>query len=343
MYIKRYTMAVLVFMVLLGWYVYAYVTQDIRAINFFGTELPAMPIALWIVVPVFFLYIASVLHISYYALIGTLKRRKFQKDYQSFVEALRDAFLGKTNRYTQYKTSQYSVLGRVVENSTLTPSATLEEVGNEKIDAVLKLIREISNGNIVELKKMQLERENPLVVQNNLNRLAREKVTPEDILSRSERYALEVNEAAYVKLVATAPFYAIEKYKAFMSKAALLVIAGRINADEHTLEVANDSLLELAAGTRLSETDYLHLSRAMAANALPDQRIRLLEAMATANEEAMEAYLYTLFDLEMIAPADEILDNSQSDEFVMFKAYRALKECGRHYSLDMFIPALKSA
>ena len=330
-------------MVVVGWYVYAFITQDITAIDFFGTELPAMPIALWVVVPLFFLYLASLLHISYYALLGSFKKRKYQKDHEQLVEAVRNAFLGKTNRYTQYKTDAYAVVGRVIDKSTLTPTEALDESGNEKIDAALALLREVANGNIVELKKLQLDKENPLVVQNNLNRLERGKVTPEDILGKSERYATSVNEAAYVKLVETVPLYAIEKYKTFMSREALLVIASRVNADEHTLEIANEALTALIGEVTLSDDDYLHLSAALAANMVPDQRIKLFEGLATADEAATKAYLYTLFDLEMLAPAAEILDNSQPDEFVNFKAYRALKECNKHYSLELFVPALQRA
>jgi hypothetical protein len=343
MYIKRYTLSALIFMVVVGWYVYAFITQDIRSFDFFGTELPAMPIALWVVTPLFLLYLASVLHMSYYALLGTFKKRKYQKDHESLVEAVRNAFLGKANRYTQYKTEAYATIGRVIDNSVLTPMETLDDIGNAKLDAALNLLREVENGNIVELKKLQLDKENPIVVKNNLNRLERGKATPEDILSRSERYAKEVNEMAYVKLVETAPLYAIEKYKAFMSKEALLAIAARVNADEYTLEIATDALIALINETELKESEYLELSASLSTNALPDQRLKVFETLSTANEDATAAYLYTLFDLEMLAPADEILENSQTDEFVNFKAYRALKECNKPYNISLFVPALRDA
>ena len=56
------------------------------------------------------------------------------------------------------------------------------------------------------------------------------------------------------------------------------------------------------------------------------------------SEVATPAYLYTLFDLEMLAPAEEILENSQPDEFIYFKAYKALKDCNQNFSIDLFIP-----
>lgn len=340
MHIKRYTLSALIFMILVGWFVYAFMTQDVTTIDFFGTQLPAMPVAFWTVVPIFLFYVASVMHMSYYGLISHFSFRKYQKDYETYIEALRDAYLGKKSRFHQFKTEEYRKLGKMADRSVITPTESLEEVGNEQIDSVLKLMREVENGNIVELKKYQLDKENPVSIQNQINQLERGKVTAEDILSKSDRYSESVCRMAYVKLVETAPLYAIEKYRAFMSVEALEVIARRINADEYILEVSNETLISLFNGVELSEKDYLQLSVALGAHTVPDQRIKLFDTLAAEHEEATAAYLYTLFDLELLAPVDEILDNAQPEEFPVFKAYRALKECNKHYNIEIFIPAL---
>ena len=70
---------------------------------------------------------------------------------------------------------------------------------------------------------------------------------------------------------------------------------------------------------------------------LPEERMKLFESLSDTNEEAMDAYLFTLFDLEMLAPADEILEISQPEEYLNFKAYRALKDCNKHYNINLFI------
>lgn len=343
MYIKRYTLSALLFMILVGWFVYAFVTQEIKTISFFGMELPPMPVAFWVVVPIFVFYVASVMHMSYYGLLNLFSQRKYQKDRETFVEALRDAYLGKANRFHQYRTDAYKQLGKMIDRSTITPTESLDETGNEQIDTVLKALREVENGNIVELKKFQIDKENPIAVQNQINQLERGKVTAEDILSRSDRYSDSVCRMAYVKLVETAPLYAIEKYRQFMSKEALEVIARRINADEYILEVSNETLISFFNDVELTRADYLQLSAALAAHTVPDQRIKLFDTLATDHEEATEAYLYTLVDLELLAPVDEILDNSQPEEYPVFKAYRALKECNKHYNIDIFMPALQKS
>ena len=69
----------------------------------------------------------------------------------------------------------------------------------------------------------------------------------------------------------------------------------------------------------------------------PEQRIKLFETLSNENENVMEAYLFTLFDLEMLAPANEILETSQNNEYVYFKAYSSLRECGKHFDINLFI------
>lgn len=339
MHIKRYTLSALIFMIVIGWFVYAFITQEATPVDLFGLQLPAMPVAFWVVVPVFVFYIASVMHMSYYGMIGHFNRRKYEKDYETYIEAIRDAYLGKEERFHQFRTDEYRKLGKMIDRSEITPGETLDEVGNPEIDAVLNLLREVDNGNIVELKKYQLDKDSPISVKNQINRLERGKVSAEDILSKSERYSESVCRMAYASLATSAPLYAIEKYRNFMSFEALETIARRINADENILEVPNETLVSFFNLLELSPSEYLRLSIALGVHSVPDQRIKLFDTLASEHEAATAAYLYTLFDLELFAPVDEILGNSQPDEFLAFKAYRALKECNKHYNIELFVPA----
>ena len=336
MYIKRYTVSVILFMVLIGWYVYAFVTQESTSMDIFGIHLPALPIAFWVLIPVLLIYIASVAHMSYYSLVASLKLRKYQKDFDKLTDAITDAYLGKKNRSHDYKTARYGLIGKLVDNSTIIPHETLEKVGNDKLDTVLGLIKEINDGNVQELKKYRLDKDSLIVAKNESNRFEKGELSPEDVLSHNERYNEELCSRAYVVMASRAPLYAIEKYKFYMSKEALFTLLKRVNADENTLEISNESLYSLFDEVELTEEDYIKISSIFSMNMVPDQRLKLFETLSDKHEDAMPAYLYTLFDLEMIAPADEILENSQPDEYVYFKAYRALKECNKNFDINLF-------
>lgn len=70
---------------------------------------------------------------------------------------------------------------------------------------------------------------------------------------------------------------------------------------------------------------------------LPEQRIKLFELLSNEDEAAMEAYLFTLFDLEMLTPAKDILDISQPNEYMSFKAYSSLRDNGKHFDINLFV------
>lgn len=338
MYIKRYTVAALIFVVLLGWYVYAFITQDTFAIDFFGIPLPSLSIALWVVIPVILFYIASVVHISFYSLIGSFKLRKYEKDYEKLLETFIDAYLGKNNRNHMFKTPRYKLLGALIDNSTILLNQTFKaDTSSEKLNNAIKLIESIKKGEVVDLKKYSLEADNALVIQNNRNQYKKGNISSEDILSNASKYAKSLCEEAYADFVKTAPLYAIEKYSPSLTKESLFTILARVNASENILEVSNEALISLFNSLKLDVKDYLKISIALSKQMVPEQRIKLFETLCEDKEEATDAYLFTLFDLEMIAPADEILENSQPQEYSKFKAYRALKECNKHFNINLFI------
>ncbi|MDA7816662.1 hypothetical protein N9A28_00555 [Sulfurimonas sp.] len=338
MYIKRYTIASLILMVFIGWYVYSYITQDSVSIELFGSALPSLSIAMWVVVPLIVLYIASVFHMSFYTFLNGLKLRKYEKDYEKIVDAIVDAFLGKDNRSNTYKTDRYQLLGALVDNATIFPHGSIEsDISNDKINVVLGLINKIRNGESVDIKKYSLPSSNSLSIANSRNRYKNSDITAEDILSTPSKYDKSLAEEVYVDFVKDAPLYAIELYKDFLTKDSLFIVLSRVNADENTLEISNESLMELFKILDLNSADYIKVSQALSKGMIPEQRIKLFDTLSTSDDSLIESYLFTLFDLEMIDPALEILDSSQDSEYVKFKAYSSLRECGKHFDINLFI------
>lgn len=338
MYLKRYTIASFLLIVIVGWYVYAFITQDSFAINLFGIQFPSISIALLVTVPLIILYIFSLLHMAFYTLLNGLGSRKYEKDYEKFIDSIVDAYLGKQNRSYLYKTDRYKLLGLIIDNSNLMPGPNLKpDTPNEKINKILETIEELKSGKIVDLKKYSLDASNQLALINNRNKYKNGDLSAENILNAKEKYAKSLLEEVYIDFVKEAPLYAIQKYEENLTKKALFVILDRINAEENTLEISNDDLKSLFLKLDLDLNDYIEISKALSLNMIPDQRIKLFESLSEDNEEITGAYLYTLFDLEMLAPADDLLNNTSEDEFLNFKSYRALKECGKNFSIDLFV------
>nr|WP_321265733.1 hypothetical protein [uncultured Sulfurimonas sp.] len=338
MYIKRYTVASLILIGLVGGYVYSYITQGTTAIELFGISLPPFPIAVWVIVPLVIFYIASVFHMSFYSMLSGFKLRKYDKDYEKIIDAIADAYLAKDERSHVYKTPRYKLLGTLIDNTTLFPMDSLDlGTENEKLDTVLKLIKDIRSGEVVELKKYQLKPQNALVIQNERNRYKKGDITAEYIMNHADAYDESLLKEVYSDLVKTAPLSLIEQHKSFLTKELLFDILVRINADENILEISNEALINLFNSLKLSTKDLIEISSALSTAMIPEQRMKLFETLSEKREDAIEAYIFTLFDLEMIAPANELLENTPDDEYLNFKAYSALKECGKNFNINLFI------
>jgi hypothetical protein len=339
MYMKRYTIAALIFMTLVGGYVYAYITQNTMSIEFFGVLSPQLSIAVWVTLPLLILYIATLFHISFHSFLGSLKLRKYEKDFQNIVDAIADAYLGKTDKHYIFKTERYKLIGGLIENTKLLPMSNLEEkTSSEKLNTVLLLIKKIRDGEVVDLKKQNLQINNELAIQNERNRYKKGEITSEEILSNSVKYADILCKEVYVDFVEKAPLNTIEKYKSFLTKEALYKILARVNADSFTLEIPNETILSFLEKLDLKKEDYIKLSSVLSEGGMiPEQRIKLFEMLSDENEDIIDAYLFTLFDLEMLAPANAILDNSQANEYQNFKAYRALKENNQNFNISLFV------
>ena len=338
MYIKRYTVATLLLVVLVGWYVYAFITQESMSINLFGIVLPSLSIAMWIILPLVVLYIGSVMHMAFYSFLGSLKLRKYEKDYDNMIDSIVDAYLGKKDRKHSFKTERYKLLGSLIDNSTILANHNIKaDIDNEKVSSVLKCIEIIKNGEVADLKMYNLPSYNKLAIANARNLYKSGGIKAEGILNHLEKYDESITKEVYTDFVATASQKDIQKYNKSISKEALFVILSRINAPENTIEMSNDELIALFSALELTTKDYINASHTLAKNMIPDQRIKLFETMSNDNEDIVEAYLYTLFDLEMLAPANEILENTAESEYIYFKAYSLLRESGKHFDIHLFL------
>jgi len=342
MYIKRYTIAAFILMVAFGAYVYAYVTQDTTSLDLFGIPFPSLLIAIWVVIPLFVLYVASVLHMSFYSLLGNINTRKYEKDYEKVLDLIIDAYLGKKDRNHTFKTPPYSLLGRLLDNSTIFPNSNItfnfDNEKTQKITKVLNAIDDIKSGEVVDLKQYNLPNDNDLVVQNERNRYKNGELSDETILSNPNKYDDVLRAEVYITYVKSASLSNIEKYKALLSKEAFYNIISRVNADDFTLEISNETIISLLDTLDFTSKEYINLSSIIAGGSMiPDQRIKLFELLSDKRDDVMVAYLYTLFDLEMLSLANEIIDNAQADEYENFKAYRALKECNKNFNIELFV------
>jgi hypothetical protein len=336
MQLKRYTIASLILMILVAAAVYSIDNESI-SFDLLGMHFPNLPIAFWVIVPLMVMYFASILHMGVYALVGNFKLRRLSKDNEKMIDALRDSLLGVSERNYVYKSDAYKLMGKLIDNAVIFPYETLRSVGNEKIDEALALMRDVKENKKVDIKKFHLSATTSIAIQNNLNRLERGEIDADSVLSRPDSYGEIVCVKAYESYVKTASSGSIMKFKHLFTKTSLLDFVQRINSAENGIQISNEELATIFTTLKLNTSDWIDLSEAMSKNMLPEQRIRLFEMLSEHNDEAMEGYLYTLYDLQMIDTANEILNNTANSDFQIFKAYRDLKRANKHYDIAIFL------
>lgn len=336
MQLKRYTIASLILMILVAAAVYS-IDNESLSFDLLGMHFPNLPVAFWVVVPLIIMYLASLLHMGVYALVGNFKLRRLNKDHEKMIDALRDALLGVGERNYVYKSDSYKLMGKLIDNALILPYETLRSVGNEKIDEALELMRDVKEKKKVDIKKFHLPSSTSIAIQNNLNRFERGEMDADSVLSRPDSYGEIVCAKAYESYVKTASVGSVMKFKHFFTKTSLIDFVQRINAGENGIQISNEELATIFASLKLSSNAWIDLSEAMSKNMLPEQRIRLFEMLSEHNDDAMEGYLYTLYDLQMIDTANEILNNTANNDYLIFKAYRDLKKANKHYDIAIFL------
>lgn len=336
MQLKRYTIASLILMILVAAAVYSIDNGSI-SFDLLGMHFPNLPVAFWVVVPLVIMYVASLLHMGVFALVGNFKLRRLNKDHEKMIDALRDALLGVGERNYAYKSDAYKLMGKLIDHSVILPYETLRAVGNEKLDEALELMRDVKENKKVEIKKFHLASNTSIMIQNNLNRLERGEIDADAVLSRPDSYGEVVCAKAFESYVKTASLGSVLKFKHLFTKASLVDFIARVNAAENGIQTTNEELASLLQSIKLDANDWIDLSAAMSKNMLPEQRIRLFEMISEHNDDAMEGYLYTLYDLQMIDTANEILNNTANNDYQIFKAYRDLKKANKHYDIAIFL------
>lgn len=337
--IKRYILLSAIYMVVLGLYVYSF-TGELFNVELFGLSLQ-LPIAAWIVIPVFLLFIASVVHFEFYYLKYFFHERALKKDTEAFKEWMKKRVLGEKGQNIVFKTEAFKSLGQMSRALSFDPCLDLSFT-EEDLNAIYKLACSVQSGTYEDLKKYKLSKENPLVIQNGINRLNVEPKYAFEVLKSCKETDKEnpLCVKAYDVLLETASFNEIKRYDFTPDKRTFRRMMERYLDADDSFEMDIKSIEEMLEQFNADRADYLELAREIKIKLSPDALIALFEKLYNAKGNvASDAYLYVLYDLQMIDKIRDILDNSDNDEFVKFKTLLFLRDHGKSIDIDTFLRA----
>ncbi|KIM10395.1 MAG: hypothetical protein KU37_10690 [Sulfuricurvum sp. PC08-66] len=333
MTLKFYTLLTLLFIVVLGNFVYFFVTQESVELVLWGVHYPAYPVAVWVLVPFAFYYVIHILVMSVGSIQNYLRQKNYERDFERVQEAFYLAYLQKERDF-EFKTPRYKLLGELIEKSTLTPKSGQTIEGNTKIDAVFQAFSALESGQVVELKRFGLPKGSPIVVKNLSNAMNKEPKKAEEILGNASLYNRSFLEEAFAKMATYASLPALLRYKNYVTLKAIENIVARVNKEDAKIAYQFAHLFELVKSLNVEGNGYVKLAGMLKTVCVPEERLHLFKTLSDAKEAAVEGMLYTYFDLVMIEQAKELLDNYGPNDYPLYRAYVVLKKHNHTCKLD---------
>ncbi|MRI58540.1 MAG: hypothetical protein C6H99_03425 [Epsilonproteobacteria bacterium] len=334
MRLKRYIFFSILLMAIVGGLVYSQIESN-YTFEIAGIPI-TLPVAVWVVIPMFIMFLASFFHMSYYSFINFMKLKRYKKDYEKMVGAFAQSIM-REPRIHQYKSAEAKNLGVVVDHSHIVPQDFKIDTKAEKIKKALEYVKDIQNGIYVEIEEFKLSSKNPLLVKNIENRLKEEPTYSGVVLRNCSEYPRELCEKALEVYMGFSDISKIKEYAKLFSFETLLKLIDSAQQSGAKLHYQDILYILQEADMKIDEKGYILLAKKVKSVLSPDDRLRLFEILKDRDEKSEGAYVYTLLDLEMIDKARDFLETTNDDELRPFKAYLELKECGRNYPLELFV------
>jgi hypothetical protein len=329
-----YIIASILLMAIVGIFVYM-IHPGNYTYNELGFPLE-LPIALWIVLPMFALMLASLLHMMFYGTKNFFKFKKWESDTNTLDDALYWALLHEPQAH-KFNLPQLKQTASLLSVSSIKVNGKVEK-SSEKLGEALSIVSAIERGEYVDLKVKKLSRvlssNNPLVKKNTLNRLEQDETFAEEVIQDKLSHDDTLFKIALNKFAETTTFTQAQKYLTLFDKKSFMILIERVT-DKNDLGLTKDILdkfiIELESSLECG--DYLQMSTLMMKELSPDENLLVWKEYQSKYSKAEIAYLYLLFEYEMIDKAGDYLREHGEDDFKRFRALHELKKEDKKYKI----------
>ena len=332
--VKKYIVFGALVLIAMGVAVYTY-TGEYYAMSIAGVTV-RLPVAVWVMLPAFFLYLLTVLHLMFYGTLQYAKLRTIKKDSEKFVENAKRALLGKQVSGEGYKSEVFKLPGAILPLLNIDPKRSMHHrVYDDGIQDILEAKQRIKEGEVIDLSKFNLLPDNALVLQNAENALKKDKKYAETILRKCDDKRL--CQKAHLALAEYASLDEIKKYEVEPTKELFYKLVDRINAKENPIDLSEEDMIDYIRKLDFTKEDFITLAKKLKGKIVPDRLMLLFERLAHEfPHEAGDGYLYLLFEHQMVDTAREFLENSSEEEYPVFKYLLFLKDSGKNFDTDLF-------
>jgi len=296
------------------------------------------PVALWIAVPMLILLLMTIFHMMYYGTKGYFARRRWIRDANELQDALYWSVL-KEPKAHHFSIPEIKSGAALLSVSSLDVSDSVEGL-SEKLGKTINWVKKIQDGEYIDLKEKKiakfLSRDNPIVVQNTLNKLKGDTEFAESILLSKSEYTDEAIKKSLDLLVSKESFFKLRKFANMLGGGHLIKMLDRADAGEE-IGLTADNVEFVVQHITLKCSEYIRLAKSTIKKLTPDENLAIFKKMAAETDNAQNAYLYLLFQYEMLDEVKAYLEESEEDDFKPFRALYTLKKGKYNYRVSDII------
>jgi hypothetical protein len=179
----------------------------------------------------------------------------------------------------------------------------------------------------------RLSKSNPLLVKNQLNRLEEKKSFAEDILFNSAAYDEKVVEKAMEITISHDDLYKVKKYSSLLRRSHFDTLMERMSQKE-TVGATIEMLEFFISSFDMGCKEYMKVARTVLKKFTPDENLALFKRLMEKSDAAQNAYLYLLFEYEMLENVKQFLEEHDEYEFKAFRAIFILKRNKYNFKID---------
>jgi len=336
MRLALYIFATFALMVIIAAFTYT-VNPDHYTIELMGINF-SFPVAVWIILPMVLLVIFTLVHMFFYGLKNYFILKKWQKDANTLEDALYWSLVNepKEQKYgIDVVGSSASLLGK----ASLNISDNIEGL-TPRLTRVVNIIQKIKNGDYVDFKEEKMTKVfnvgNPILTQNRLNRLESDEKFVADVLKSTSEYTEIVKAEALETFARKENFVKAQKYAKVFDNKSFFTMLERVT-EEDNLELTPEILTDFVKALDLSCQDFIKIVSVTKKYFNPEENLTLFRSYQIENPKAQNAYLYLLFEYELLEQVAIYLNEQEEDEFVKFRAFYQLKQENTKYKLEEII------
>ncbi len=332
-----FTFVSVILMIAVGSAVYG-LNAESYILHFFGFELN-YPIAVWVVLPMFVLFVLSFMHITIFGYKNHCSFSRWDKDMESFEDAIFASLLGEPIKEKRYFNETMKVTASVLTKAKIEMIDDVEEM-TPKIAKALNIIKKIQSGEYVDLKEHKLHKMlqdgNPYLIQNRLNRLQHDDRFVEEVIKGGKLYSELVQKKALEIYASKANFIQARTFAKLFDVESFLTMLYRINK-ESEMGLTIPIFKEFLDGIKPSCSGFLRIAEVSKKLFTPNENLAIFFSYQIQTPKAQYAYLYLLFEYELIEDAGKFLDDQDKKDFVRFRVLYTLKKSNTKYKLEDLI------